>query len=199
MSRFRVDVVLATCAAGSFGCGSVQSTEVDAAVDAASSAVDSMPDAAPAALKYDVGYVDNLTVTPDITGVFGFVAVVNMGTSQLNLSTASVVTYIDDNASVNWSLAKDKGSTTMLNPGRAAGFLTLAAKAKVLANGVVTEPVDDEILSFTMNFGTPLPAGDVINAQAVIAIDNVSATLPFTINVGTSVQFNSAKRVSARP
>jgi hypothetical protein len=200
MRGFYIGVVLAACGAGAFGCGSVQSTEVDAAVDAAGdSAVDVMPDTASPPIRYDVGYVDNLTLTPDITGVFGFVAVVNMGTAQLNLSTASVVTFIDDNANVEWSFAKEKDSTAMLSLGRAAGFLTLAAKSKVLANGVVIEPFDDEILSFSMNFVTPLPSGASLNAQAVISIDNVNVTLPFTINIGTGVQFNSARRVSARP
>lgn len=196
MSGFRVGVVLAICAASSFGCGSVQSTEVDAAVVTAG---DAAIDAANPPVKYDVGYVDNLTVTTDITGVYGFVAVVNTGSAQLNLSTVSVVTFIDDHPTIQWSFAKEKDSMAMLAPGRAAGFLTLAAKSKVLANGVVTEPVDDEVLSFSMNFVAPLPAGVSLNAQAVISIDNVNVTLPFMINVGTGVQFNSARRVSARP
>lgn len=101
---------------------------------------------------------------------------------------------------MDWSFAKEASSLALLSPGRAAGFLTVAARDKVLTSNIVTEIVDDDRLSFGMSFATPLTAGVTLQAQAVIEIEGVKVTLPFTIDVAVSgVQHNTARRISAPP
>jgi hypothetical protein len=195
-------VLVAGALTAAAGCGNVVDSGADAAVDARGGGpVDGAPDAPSSVTRYAVGYVDNFTLTPDVLSISGFVAIVNTGTRPLNLSTASVTTFSDDNAAINWAFVKETGSSDMLDPGRAGGVLTQAAAAKVLTSNVVIEPIDDQLLNFTMGFATQLTAGVSLNAQAVISIDNVTATIPFRINVvsGPDVQFNSARRVSSQP
>lgn len=196
-----VAIVFSTPALGALAsCGSVERSDVDASLDGPAANPDAGIDAPRQGVRYDVGYIDTLTVTPNITSVFGFLAVVNMGTAPLKLATAQVVTYLDDNANLAWSFEKDTPSTAMLEPGRAGGFLSLTAKTKVLANDVVTEAMDDQVLSFAMSFATPMVAGTVVRAQAVLSIEGVNVTLPFTITGanGTEATLTSAKRVQAR-
>jgi alcohol dehydrogenase YqhD (iron-dependent ADH family) len=194
-------MVFSTSALGALsGCGSIERGDADASLDGPAAIPDAAIDAPKQGVKYDVGYIDTLTVTPNITSVFGFVAVVNMGTAPLALSTAQVVAFLDDNANLTWTFEKDTPSMALLSPGRAGGFLSLTAKSKVLANGVVTEAMDDQVLSFAMNFANPMVAGTVVHAQAVLSIEGVNVTLPFTITgaTGTEPTLTSAKRVLAR-
>lgn len=197
--KWRVGV-RAGCAvlmAGVFSCGSVEKGDEEPTPDGPSSPRDAGVDAAPARIRFDVGYVDAMTLTPNINSVFGFVAVVNTGTKPLALDTAKVVTFLDDSAAVTWVFGKETGSTAMLAPGRAAGMLTLAAQTKVLANDVVTEQLDDQMLTFQMTFSPRPSAGTVIKAQAVISIEGVNATLPFTLTVenAADVVMTSGRRV----
>lgn len=211
MCRFRVGIVLVCLAVAA--CGSVGNQEddagvrdaavvPDAALDAAAdAAIDAVPDAAldaPAGVRFAVGYVDDVTLTPDIHDVFGFVAIVNTGTLPLDLSTANVATFEDDSMLLDWTFAKTTGSTAMLNPNRAAGKLTPAAKAQVVASDVIVEPFDETVLEFTMTAHTTQPELTV-NAKAVLSIGGVNVTLPIVITIaaGRDASLNSARRVSS--
>ena len=185
-----------TCALGSIGCGSVQNAAVDASPDSTGS-----PDSAGSGVSYDIGYVNDLTVAPNITKVAGLLLVVNRGAAPLKISSASVVIFDDDNTSIDWTFSKESDSMIMLKPGRAAGLLSPAAMAQVVTGGLVTEPIDDQLLNFAMSFPSPPAADTTLRAEAVIRIEAVDLTVPFTIHIVASggVELNSAKRIAALP
>ena len=216
-SGLRAGIGVAAGVAGAVGCGNVRESTRDASIgalpDAALDAgldapvdapIDASIDApidAPPLIAYDIGYVNDITVNPMNTGTFGFMAIVNTGTAPLDLSTTTVVLFGDDSSLVDWTLVKRADSAARLLTGRAGGFLTVAAIPKVLAPGVVTEPVDDTSLNFGMTFGGQRPTGTVIQAQAVISIANLQATLPFKITFDDTADTrpNTARRISAGP
>ena len=200
---FRAGVVLAIGVAGAIGCGSVRDVTLRDAplADGSSDPIDAPIDAARPLIAYDVGYINDITVNPTNTGTFGFLAIVNTGTAPLDLLTATVVLFGDDSTLVDWSFAKRTDSSTKLLSGRAGGFLTVLAIPKVLAPGVVTEPVDDANLNFSMSFGGARTSGTTIQAQAVISIADLQATLPFKIIFDDTADTrpNTARRISAGP
>jgi hypothetical protein len=205
-SRF-LDVVLIAAVGwavgASIGCGSVQGTQPDAGQPPADGSTDTAPpsDTPISTARYDVGYVDSVTLTSDVTALQGFIAIVNTGTEPLKLSTASVVTFSDDSLSIEWALTRKDQTTATINPNRASGFLTPLAQDKIVATGVVSEPFDEKILNFGMTFQA-LNVGDVLHAEAVLGIDNTKVTLPFTVTVAAGqadIRFNNARRISARP
>jgi hypothetical protein len=220
MLRSRFDtMMMAIWVVCSAGCGEVPQSNIDGSVDTAmlpdspaidappmiDAAVDAAPDAAPDApapvTRYDVGYVNDFTLAPSDNSVSGFLVVVNTGTKPLDLGTATVRAFSDDDATVEWSFTKAAGATLMLGPGRAAGSLTTAAKSLVLVGDVVAEPIDDETLDFSMVLPSTPDRGTTVHAQAVMRIDDVDATLSFVIHIapGQGAELNSARRVSARP
>lgn len=208
------------CAVGSIGCGSVQEMEEgsDAPMDASTgttadaapipgtdAAEEMLADAAPAdappsgLIEYDVAYINNFTLTPDIATLGSFVAIVNMGDAPLDLSTVSIVMFTDDDVDVEWSFAQSATSTAMLSPGRAAGRLSVRA-ADLLADVSLTEPRDDQILNFAMNLSTPASAGSSFLAEAVISVEGVQVALPISIAIGPTggdVTLNGGQRVNA--
>jgi hypothetical protein len=183
------------------GCGEVKRPDAnDAMVDAMPDAmIDSPPDA-DLTVRYDIAYVDEFTFTPSISGVAGFLLVVNKGVLPLNLSEISVVSFIDDDPDVRLEFAKAADATMPLPPGRAAGSLSEPAAVHVIDSGIVTEPVEDPFLNFRISFLSPALTETTINARAVLRIDGKDATLPFVIHiVSTASSFNGARRVSSQP
>jgi hypothetical protein len=198
-------VVVLVGLASAAGCGKVQQSVADAApapalLDAAAMVLDVMPDTPTPETRFDVGYVNDFTVPADTDSVFGFALVVNTGAAPLDLGTATVVTVTDDNDAVDWTFTKKAGSTTMLVPNHAAGLLTLAAHDKVVTGGVVSEPIDDQLLDFSMGFASPPTAGTSLHGQVVLEIQHSVAILPFTVSVVASgdLLLNVARRVSSQ-
>lgn len=180
-------------------CGSVKEAEQDAGVTP-DARPDAAVDAAPVATRFDVGYVDSITVTPSTTEVSSVIAVVNTSTGPLDLSTAKVIAFVDDNSNARMTFAKDTGSTLKLAPGRAAGRLSPLAKSKVLVDGLVEEPLDDQTLNFSITFDTTPIVGQIIAAQAIIGIGTATAVLPFVLTTddGIDIQLTHANRLSSQ-
>jgi hypothetical protein len=218
MGGIRVGVPVLIWAMVSFGCGSVRHGDMDGGASAADAAPDLQPDAARGPLGdggelpgdaapeadasggsvlFDVGYVDDFTLTSDINRMFSFLVIVNMGTSPIDLSTVSVVSYTDDSPIIEWTFVQEESTTIMLEPGRAAGRLSPLAATMVLTDDVVTEPIDDMGLNFAMEFGAPLSLGQSLRAETVVRVQGATVALPIAVNASDAVEFNSARRVSA--
>jgi hypothetical protein len=175
-------------------CGDVK----DAAPDAGATP-DAVVDAAPVSVKFDIGYIDAITITPSITEVSSVIAVINTSAAPLDLSTAKVIAFVDDNSSARMSFQKVEGSAVMLAAGRAGGRLSAAAKAKILVDGVIQEPLDDQTLNFSIAFETPPSLGTIVTAQAVLAIGDATIVLPFVLTTddGVDIQLTHANRLSS--
>ncbi len=180
-------------------CGDVKEAEQDAGVTP-DAAADAAIDAAPVAVRFDVGYVDSITVTPSITEVSSVIAVVNTSTAPLDLSTVKVIAFVDDNSNARMTFEKATGSTLKLAPGRAAGRLSPLAKSKVLVDGLVEEPLDDQMLNFSITFDTTPIVGQIVAAQAILGIGSATIVLPFVITTdnGVDIQLTHANRLSSR-
>jgi hypothetical protein len=190
MCETRYVAALALCAAGVIvaGCGSVKMSSGDGDNEDAT------------ATKYDIAYVDDFTIDPNISSLFSFLLVVNEGEKPLSLQTATVVTYSDDSAGIDWQLTEDATTTIVLKPGHAAGLLSPGTASKLVESGLVPEPIDDNQLDFTMSFPTPPTAGVALHAQAVLRIETTDIVLPFTINIVPSggPTYNATRRISAQ-
>jgi hypothetical protein len=189
--------------AGVIGCGSVKANAPDAQTQTPPDAmlIDAATDSEMAGtVKYDVGYVNDITLTPNIYTVHSFTLVANRGTAPLKLSTTSIVTTSSDVSGVDWQFTKSGSSTVSLTPGRSAGALNSDAMAKLVTSGLVPEPSEDTALDFTMTFGTAPASGLTLHAQAVLRVDTANIVLPFTITVvaGGTPSLNSATRKSSQ-
>jgi hypothetical protein len=219
MRGYRCVQVLAIWAASAAACGDVKSLSLDAAappggeagpapdatpIDAAlidAAPIDALIDAAPAPVtKYDIAYITDITLNPNISSIFSFLLIVNKGTAPLKLETTTVVTYSDDSAGIDWTLTNNGVTTTMLRPDHAAGMLSPDVAAKLVDSGLVPEPIDDNTLNFTMAFTTPPPSGVTLRAQAVLRVETADIVLPFTINIVASgaPKYNVASRISSQ-
>ncbi|HMG56530.1 MAG TPA: hypothetical protein VK601_23685 [Kofleriaceae bacterium] len=195
--------VLVVGAAGVMGCGSVKAMEPSVPPpDAASDGpADASTDSAPVAvIKYDVAYINDLTLTTSISNVHGILLVVNKGTAPLKLSTAAVVTYSNDFPGITWEFSKNGATTTMLVPGHAAGAIGPDVTAKLVDSGLVPEPIDDNTLDFTMTFPMEPPSGLTLHAQAVLQIESANIVLPFTLEIvgSGSPSLNATSRVTSK-
>jgi hypothetical protein len=192
-------VIAALGIAGLIGCGDVKSTSPDARdpVDGAGPGPDS---AAASGAKYDIAYISDLTINPNISSLFSFLLVINKGTAPLKLNTATVVAYSDDSAAIDWQLTKNAATTTLLTPDHAAGTLVPDATAKLVDSGLVPEPIEDTKLDFMMTFPTAPASGVTLHAQAVLRIETANIVLPFTINIVASgaPKYNAAARISSQ-
>lgn len=187
---------------GAIGCGSVEDQPIDASpgpgIDAA---VDAPPDSVAGGVKYDVGYVNEITLSTATDSISGFTLVVNKGTAPLDLSTASVVTFSDDNPTFTWSFVKAGNSVATLSPERSAGLLSPLATTQIVTNGLVPEPIEDQTLNFEM-FVTPAPTSGLnLHTQAVLQIDTANIVLTFTVHYisGSMTLINSTQRISSQP
>lgn len=191
-------VMLVSCL---IGCGSVNNPIHDAGVDSVLS-IDAKPsaDTGVSAISYDVAYISKVTLTPNITAVKQFIALVNRGTEPLPLSSIMVKNVSDDNSSVEWEFTLKVGSTVMLKTGRAAGRLSPLAQDVLVSSGTVSEPFDDQLLDFEMRFPSPPPVGLVLRGQVVIDISGADATLVYSIQVADSgdVVFENVKRTGSQ-
>jgi hypothetical protein len=180
-------------------CGAVKEAEQDAGVTPDATA-DAAIDAATVVSRFDVGYVDSITVTPSITQVSSVIAVVNTSTGPLDLSTAKVIAFVDDSSNARMTFELAAGSTLKLAPGRAAGRLSPLAKSKVLVDGLIEEPLDDQMLNFSITFDTTPIVGQIVSAQAILGIGNATIVLPFvfTTDNGVDIQLTHANRLSSR-
>lgn len=122
-------------------------------------------------VKYDVGYVNEITLSPSTDSISAFTLVVNKGAAPLKLATASVVTFSDDNPSFTWAFVKVGNSTAVLNSDRSAGLLSPLATTQIVTNGLVPERIDDQLLNFEMNISPAPTAGLNLHTQAVVRID----------------------------
>lgn len=165
----------------------------DAPPDAMAPAQDGM---APPVASYDIGYINDITIGPNVRTLSQLLLVVNRSTDPVALSMVSVTNFDDDSASFDWTFAESTMSTLQLARGRAAGRLSADAAAQVRT--VVTEPIDDDLLNFGMQFPAGLPAGLELHAEAVIQVQAVNITVPFVIHVSDTgdVVFNSARRIA---
>jgi hypothetical protein len=198
------------------GCGNVGSPPaIDAAPptpDDGPTAIDAMPDAsvdapvdapidAPPRHKYDVGYINEITLAPNNRVLLGFILVANIDSMPLQATDATVVSFADSSPVVEWEFIKDQDAVMPIAPSRSAGLLSPAATEKIVTSGLVTEPNDDMFMSFAMSFVQTPPAGITFDAQAVLRIAGENVTLQFKIHTmnTTMITFHSARRVSSTP
>lgn len=196
--------LLVLCACEDGGRAGDQPDAPVAAPDAAVAA----PDAPPAAIRYDIAYVDEMTLdpTPNAVGFKAFAVVVNTGDVPIDLSTLAIAGTSDDSAAIAWTVTTRSDAGDAIAPGRSSGCLSPLAVEAILTSGLVTEPgagcADfDEGLQFEMAFSTLAPATS-LRAEAVVTIDGVAVRLPFTfhINPGTEVigtVFDGARRIAS--
>jgi hypothetical protein len=211
MDRVRGEVFLRVVAAGivsagGAACGKVASTTNDAALDAMVDApmIDAMVDAmidAPPPHKFEIGYINELTLAPNNRVLLGFLLLVNVSTVPLNAADLTIVSFGDNSPAVEWEFFKDQDASMRVAPGRAAGLISPVARDKIVTPGIVTEQNDDTFFSLGMSFVTPPPADVTFNAQVVLRIDGETITLPFTIHTLNTnmVTFHSAARVASHP
>jgi hypothetical protein len=155
------DRVLSFVIVTATGCGSVERSHLlDAAIDGS---LDS-----DMSIRYDVGYINEFTLTPSTSSLFSFLLVVNKGGVPLNTLGISVVSFISDNPGVDWTFSKESDATKTLPSGRAAGALSPAAMAQIVDSGLVTESIDDPFLNFRMSFPSAPPAGITLRDPLVL-------------------------------
>jgi hypothetical protein len=173
--------------------------EVDAALDAA---VDAAIDTPPpdSGVKFDIAYINELTLSPDTAGLKGILLVVNRGV-PVNVGTITVASVIDDFPGFDLIFAKDSSSSLKLQAGHAAGALAAPARVQIVDSGLVTEPIDDRTLSFTMAFPVRPPPRLELNVRVVLQLEDKRVTLPLLIHIvdGASVDLTTASRVSSQP
>lgn len=189
---------------GGSGCGKVDSAPADAPVIDASVGRDAAIDAAPAARhKFDVGYINELTLAPTNRVLFGFLLVANVSTDPLPITDLRVKSFADDSPIVEWELTLDQGSTMPIAVGHSAGLISPGASDQIIKPGLVPEPDDDTFLSLTMSFVHEPPPNVTFHAEAELEIAGETASMPFTIHVGDSgtstVLLQSARRVDSAP
>jgi hypothetical protein len=214
MYRFHGGVVFCAIVAaanvGGSGCGKVASApDRDAAVPPIDATTDATrpgagSDAPPvAAHKFEVGYIDELTLAPTNRVLFGFILIANVGNASLPITDLRVKSFADDSPAVEWELKLDQGSDMPIAAGHAAGLISPGASDKIVKTGLVSEPDDDTFLSLEMSFVTEPPANMMFHAEAEIQIAGEVARLPFTIHIGdagtTTVSLQRASRVSSAP
>jgi len=143
-------------------------------------------DGPPAAPKFDVGYVNAFTIAWNFagTGFIGFLAVANTSTRLLNLNKITITSVTDDDDTITSQLALYSASDTPLEPGKAAGLLASQAFVRIVESGLMTEPLDDEMLNFSLSFPNYSMAflDKTVHAQATIQIDDGEIVLPFTVH-----------------
>lgn len=169
------------------GCGSVKSP------DATSDASITMN------VAYDIAYIYEFTITPDITDANAFLLVINRGAEPLALSTARVA-FVDVDSGARLGFTKTTDSNHMLAQGRSAGQLSQEAMTKLVTSGLTTEPIDDSRLDFTINFLSLPPSGLEFHGKVVLEIAALKLELPFTIHVDANAEpsLTAAQRLSAR-
>lgn len=179
------------------GCGAVRAPD---SVDADAPGGAGAPDGDPVT-RYDVGYINEITLTPSISALFSFALVVNQGTRALDARSVEILAVKTDNPGIDWTFMLESAATQAIPPSTAAGALSNAAASRLVQSGLVTESVADPFLNFAMAFRNPPPAGLTLNAQATIRIDGKEATLPFLFHVIASgdATFDSARRVHSQP
>jgi hypothetical protein len=186
-------VSVAALAVGAVGC--------DGGKMIAREGVDAAPDAPVigGSIAFDVAYISEFTFGSDV-GIGSFLVVVNMGTEPLEIADTRVLKVSDDSAQVAWAFELQVQPTTLLPPHEAAGALSASATAKIVTEGVVTEPLAYYNLDFGMDF-TKVPDTDVtVHASTTIEIRNKRIDVPFTVHFSPGVKtvFNTASRISAQ-
>jgi hypothetical protein len=169
---------------GAVGCGSVSSPLLDAPpdVDGAQPPIDGPPPVP----KFDVGYINEFTLAWNYagTGVLGFLAVANTSTMAMDLNKVIIAGITDDDDTITSVFTLESPSDTPLQPGKAAGLLSGPATVRIVESGLMTEPRDDEMLSFGMSFPNQSVAfvGKTLHPQVTIQIGDGEIVLPFTVH-----------------
>jgi cysteine-rich repeat protein len=133
-------------------------------------------------VRYDVAYIDQMTISAGSFSIGFFVAVVNTGLAPLSLASVTIDAVNDDSAATVWSFAPiGTPPAISLQPGKAGG--AVGGGAETLINGIlVTEPYQDMTLNFVMN-GSMIPQVVFdLHATATLHIDGVALPLPFVIH-----------------
>jgi len=115
--------------------------------------------------------------------VSGYLVVVNTSEDPLNLSTLQIKNVSDDHASASLAISVTP-SNAIIQPGKAAGFVTPLSQKVLLDSGIVKEPrvetssdlLNIEILNFTDGTYD-------FHATAEMSLDGVTTALPLTIHV----------------
>jgi hypothetical protein len=195
------------------GCGSVRSSSiVDAMVDTEAmidAPIDSVPDSAPdsapdadLSVKYDIGYVDDFTISSGASSVLSFLLVVNKGVNPLNAPDTTVMSVVNDTPGANVGFTKVNNAVAMLASNRAAGALSQLSMALIVDSGLVTEVIDDTFLNFRIDFPQVLPpSGTTFHSQVSLRIDGKDVILPFAFHVidNVGLDFTNVKRISSKP
>jgi len=197
MLLYKFVLVAAVVAAG---CGNVaDDRQIDAAappsgdaplvdaplVDAA--LVDASPDARPdAALPriYDIAYGSTWEFNVD-QEVPGWIAIVNTGTTALDLSTLRVLDTSDEHPTMNLTARVLTASTRLLQPAQVGGQLTPVTKRVTVDAGLVTDPTVDTMVNYLgfqlLNFTSSSEVR--FNGTITIEIGGRAATLPMVFHV----------------
>lgn len=172
------------------GCGEGLPVEVppeDAAVDAASSPP-----------RFEIIWISDLSVTSAAPEAFDLGVIVNRGDAPLDLSDARIVMNTDNDARIDFELLV-QGSATPLPPGKAAGRLNPASRAKIVDSGLLDAPLVDDEYSFGVVLKNTPPGVNVVIASAVLEIGGVSVQMPFWVFHGVDASFNATNQVASPP
>lgn len=153
--------------------------EGDAAIDAG---LDAAPDSPAALARYDVAYIDDFTMEWNRTGFASFVVVVNQGAVPLDLTKVTVVDVTDDHREIESRFQLADASTTQLDPGLGAGRLSISAADALVASGVVSERIADDVLDFRLSFPGKGQPGVDLHVEATLRIEDAQIVLPFTVH-----------------
>jgi hypothetical protein len=164
-----------TCVALVDGEAPDASTPVDAMVDAP------RPDAAPGEEAFDVGYISEWRLGSDAVSVsqYEWVRIVNMGDQPLDLATATITNVTDNHPQIVVSMTWAP-TTTVVEPGNAAGALNPASSAKIVASGLVTEPAQDTASGLVHLSVTNLPPSGTwlgVDGEATLQVGHARATI----------------------
>jgi hypothetical protein len=148
--------------------------------------VDAAPDASPdAALPkiYDVAYGSTWEFNVD-QEVPGWIAIVNTGTTALDLSTLKVIDVTDDHPTMNLT-ARVISASTRLQPGQVGGHLTPVTKRVTVDAGLITDPTVDTSVDYLgfqlLNF---TDSSEVrFNGSITIEIGRRAVTLPMVFHI----------------
>ena len=142
---------------------------------------------------YDFAYISDFSLGPTTAAISSWAVLINRGTVDLDLSTASIVAQNDDHPTADM-LVGLSGTSGTVPFNTAQGNLSPAAQA-VLIPGVVPE-------SWTKTFSTSLvfsgskANGDVFHYVGLLRVNGVDMFFPITVHIENTSTLNVASRLS---
>lgn len=151
--------------------------------------------------SFDIGYISEMTFAPSTFSISSLARLANTGTLPVPLQGATIVSFSDDNATINFT-ANISSNNGMVQPGRSAGSLSPLATTRMVNSGVVSEP-EDTANQFNISFAcNNVPAADqnmkyTIVLQVAGRLVNINGIIHFRVGLAQTT-FDSAVRFSSQ-